>query len=144
MSQFSNSIDQIAETYQLGNDCENNSELEHKQMKSFIISCYVKRLIGNEIIFVGDCLNDLVFNNYLKYLNHNHNQNHSYVVFSSELLEISKIEMNATSYSNENDLNIDMKTLIIPSQVGYSWMFYVGDVSKKSILYISRFFLIEK
>ena len=28
-----------------------------------------------------------MFNNYLKYLNHNHNQNHSYVVFSSELLE---------------------------------------------------------
>ena len=33
MSQFSNSIDQIAETYQLGNDCENNSDIEQKQLK---------------------------------------------------------------------------------------------------------------
>ena len=66
----------------------------------------------------------------MEYLNHNQNQ--SYIVFSSELWKtISKIEMNTISYSIENDLNIDMKTLIIPSQVGYFWMFYVGDVSKK-------------
>ena len=100
---------------------------EKKSFSSFIIRYYDETLYVNEIIYYGDCLTDLVFNNYVKYLNNVYNRENKFLIFRSDSqkkieLEYDMIENDFNSYVDcihIYPINIDKKLIVfivLPSE----------------------------
>ena len=72
---------------------------EKKSFSYFIIRYYDETLYVNEIIYYGDCLTDLVFNNYVKYLNNIYNRENKFLIFESDTQR--KIELEYEMIEND-------------------------------------------
>ena len=72
---------------------------EKKSFSYFIIRYYDETLYVNEIIYYGDCLTDLVFNNYVKYLNNVYNGENKFLIFESDTQK--KIELEYEMIEND-------------------------------------------
>ena len=122
---------------QLDDEIDDEIEiLEKKELISFDINRYDERLIGNEYLFQGDCISELIFNNYLKYLNAKLNKDNSEVLivssnFSTEVLSSDTL-LPVISFYN-------IKHVIIPREISNMWMIYLINVVEKEILKFCTF-----
>ena len=89
------------------------------------IKYYKEQLIGNEYILEGNVISELVFNNYLKYLDNEYNKDCNYFIVSSEFEEIVQQEGKML----DNDFNsITHDFIIVPKCIDNKWMVYICDI----------------